>query len=166
MERESGQRSMLALVDVEERIPENHPLRRIKTIADRVLAAMSPTFDAMYAETGRPLIPPERLLKASLLIARYTVRSERAFHEELEYNLLSRWFLGLDLGATSVDAGIASKNRDRLLRPDVARIVCDAVVAEADREHLLGSDHFSMDGTMVASVPEVERLPFTAVDVV
>jgi transposase len=88
---------MLALVDVEERIPANHPLRRIKTIADRVLASMSPSFDAMYAESGRPSIPPERLLKAGLLMALYTVRSERAFREELDYNLLYRWFLGMDL---------------------------------------------------------------------
>lgn len=156
--RESGQRSMLALVDVEERIPANHPLRRIKTIADRVLASMSPTFDAMYAETGRPSIPPERLLKAGLLMALYTVRSERAFCEELEYNLLFRWFLDMDLIEPGFDASTFSKNRERLLTHDVARIVFDAVVVEADREHLLSADHFSVDGTMIDAAASMKSV--------
>ncbi|MGC4105390.1 MAG: IS5 family transposase [Thermomicrobiales bacterium] len=149
---------MLALVDVEERIPANHPLRRIKTIADRVLASMSPTFDAMYAEGGRPSIPPERLLKAGVLMALYTVRSERAFCEELEYNLLYRWFLDLDLIEPGFDASTFSKNRERLLTHDVARIVFDAVVAEADREHLLSTDHFSVDGTMIDAAASMKSV--------
>ncbi|MGC4190142.1 MAG: transposase [Thermomicrobiales bacterium] len=108
--RESGQRSMMALVDVEERISTNHPLRRIKMIADRVLASIRPTFDAMYAEGGRLSIPPERLLKAGLLMALYTVRSERAFCEELGYNLLYRWFLDMDLINPGFDASTFRKN--------------------------------------------------------
>lgn len=149
---------MLALVDVEERIPANHPLRRIKVLADRVLVTMSPTFDAMYAEGGRPSIPPERLLKAGLLMALYTVRSERAFCEEMEYNLLYRWFLGMDLIEPGFDASTFSKNRDRLLTHDVARIVFDAVVADADREHLLSSDHFSVDGTMIEAAASMKSV--------
>jgi len=149
---------MLALVDVEERIPATHPLRRIKTIADRVLASMSSTFDAMYAEGGRPSIPPERLLKAGFLMALYTVRSERAFCEELEYNLLYRWFLDMDLVEPGFDASTFSKNRARLLTHDVARIVFDAVVQEADREQVLSSDHFSVDGTMIAAAASMKSV--------
>ena len=141
---------MMALVDVEERIPANHPRRQIKTIADRVLAAISPTFDAMCAEGGRPSIPPERLLEAGLLMALYTARSGRAFCEELDYNLLYRWFLDMDMIAPGFDASPFSKNRERLLAHDVARIVFDAVVTEADRDHLLSTDYFSLDGTMIA----------------
>src|SRR5437762_14152609 len=88
---------MLAVVDVESRIPVDHPLRTIKCLADAALAELSPVFDAMYAEIGRSSIPPERLLKASLLISLYSVRSERAFYEELDYHLLFRWFLGMSV---------------------------------------------------------------------
>ena len=91
--RQDPQVSMLAFVDLESRVPLDHPLRAIKRLADEALAELSPAFDAMYAEGGRPSIPPERLLKASLRIALYSVRSERAFCEELEYNLLFRWFV-------------------------------------------------------------------------
>ena len=91
--RRNPQASMLAFVDLEERLPPHHPLRTIKRFADRALATLSPTFDAMYGAGGRPSIPPERLLKASLLISLYSVRSERAFCEELDYQLLWRWFL-------------------------------------------------------------------------
>jgi transposase len=91
--RRNPQLTMLAFIDLEERIPVAHPLRAIMALADTALAELSPTFDSMYAENGRPSIPPERLLKASLLIALYSVRSERAFCEELEYNLLFRWFV-------------------------------------------------------------------------
>lgn len=149
---------MLALVDVEERIPATHPLRRIKTIADRVLATMSRTFDAMYAESGRPSIPPERLLKAGLLMALYTVRSERAFCDELEYNLLYRWFLGMDLIEPGFDASTFSKNRERLLTHDVARTFFDAVVQEADREHLLSTEHFSVDGTLIEAAASMKSV--------
>lgn len=131
--RESGQQSMLALVDVEERIPANHPLRRIKTIANRVLASMSPTFDAMYAESGRPSIPPERLLKARLLMALCTVRSERAFCEKLEYNLLYRWFLDMDLIEPGIDASTFSTNRDRPLTDKAADLSAQIATAPTSR---------------------------------
>src|SRR4051794_35527111 len=95
--RRNPQVSMLAFVDLEERVPRDHPLRTIKRFADAALAELGPVFDATYAESGRPSIPPERLLKASLLIALYSVRSERAFCEELDYHLLFRWFLDMSL---------------------------------------------------------------------
>lgn len=154
--RAAEQRSMLALVDVETRIPANHPLRRIKEIADRILVSMSPTFDAMYMEGGRPSIPPERLLKAGLLISLYTIRSERAFCEDLNYNLLYRWFLDMDMMEPSFDASTFSKNRHRLLRHDVARIFFDAVVSEANQQHLISNEHFSVDGTMIEAAASMK----------
>src|SRR6266511_2238716 len=113
--RREPQSLMLAFVDLEQRVPKNHPLRTIRVLADQALAALSETFDAMYAEGGRPSIPPERLLKASLLIALYSVRSERAFCEQLDYDLLFRWFLDLQLIELSFDPTTFTKNRKRLL---------------------------------------------------
>jgi transposase len=101
--RREPQTLMLAFVDLEERVPPSHPLRVVKQFADRALAELSPVFDAMYAAGGRPSIPPERLLKASLLIALYSVRSERAFCEELDFQLLYRWFLDMSLMEPSFD---------------------------------------------------------------
>jgi transposase len=112
--RRNPQASMLACVDLDERVPSHHPLRSIKCVADRALAELSPTFDAMYGTGGRPSIPPERLLKASLLISLYSVRSERAFCEELDYHLLWRWFLDMTLMEPSFDQSTFSKNRGRL----------------------------------------------------
>jgi transposase len=112
---------MLAFVDLEERVPPQHPLRTIKRFADRTLTRLSPTFDAMYGAGGRPSIPPERLLKASLLISLYSVRSERAFCEELDFQLLWRWFLDMSLMEPSFDQSTFSKNRGRLLQHVVAQ---------------------------------------------
>jgi transposase len=106
--RREPQVTMLAFVDMEARVPADHPLRTIKTVADQALTQLSTEFDGMYAEVGRPSIPPERLLKASLLIALYSVRSERAFCEELDYNLLFRWFLDLQLMEASFDPTVPS----------------------------------------------------------
>lgn len=113
--QKDSQATMLAFVDIEGRVPPNHPLRTIKAVADEALAELSPLFDSMYAEVGRPSIPPERLLKASLLIALYSVRSERAFCQELDYNLLFRWFLDMNLMEPSFDPTVFTKNRKRLL---------------------------------------------------
>src|SRR5215207_809451 len=130
--RQEPQVSMLAFIDMEKRIPLDHPLRTIKYMADEALAELSAVFDAMYAAEGRPSIPPERLLKASLLISLYSVRSEQAFCDELEYHLLFRWFLGMDMVEPSFDRSTFSKNRARLLENDVARQFFDAVVQGAD----------------------------------
>ena len=108
--RRQAQATMLAFVDLEERVPRNHPLRVIKQFADRALAELSPVFDEMYAAGGRPSIPPERLLKASLLISLYSVRSERSFCEELDYHLLYRWFLDMGLLEPSFDPTVFTKN--------------------------------------------------------
>ena len=134
---------------IEERIPSNHPVRRIKGLADRALASLEPTFAAMYAERGRPSVPPERLLKAQLLIALYSVRSDRQFCEQLEYNLLFRWFLDLEMDEEAFDASTFSQNRERLLRHEVAEQFLAAVVLEAKKARLLSADHFSLDGTLI-----------------
>src|SRR6059058_4331581 len=154
--RRNPQASMLAFVDLEERVPPHHPLRTMKRFADRALADLSPTFDAMYGDGGRPSIPPERLLKASLLISLYSVRSERAFCEELTYHLLFRWFLDMDLLEPSFDHSTFSKNRARLLRHRVSREFFDAVVLQADRLHLLSDEHFSVDGTLIEAAASLK----------
>jgi len=143
------QSSMLCLMSPEGMVPERHPARRIKKMADDCLAAMSPTFDAMYAGTGRPSIPPERLLKASLLMALYSVRSERQFCEQLGYNLLFRWFLDMDMVEPTFDATTFTKNRERLLAHDVAGEFFRAVVEHARKAHLMSSEHFTVDGTLI-----------------
>jgi transposase len=130
-------------------IPDDHPIRRIKPIVESALARLSPVFDAMYAERGRPSIPPEHLLKASLLIALYSIRSERQFCERLRYDLLFKWFLDLNVSDEPFDASSFSKNRERLLEHDVSRAFFAEVVAEARRRRLLSADHFTVDGTLL-----------------
>src|SRR5215210_8059407 len=147
--RREPQVTMLAFIDLEERVPVDHPLRAIKRLADTALADLSPTFDAMYHAGGRPSIPPERLLKASLLIALYSVRSERAFCEELDYHLLFRWFLDMNLMEPSFDATTFTKNRQRLLEHDLGQRLFDEVVARARAEGLLSDEHFTVDGTLI-----------------
>lgn len=140
---------MLSVVSPEQRIPTSHPLRRIKAIADAELMRLSPIFDAMYAQRGRPSIPPERLLKGCLLIALYSVRSERQLCEQLAYNLLFRWFLDLGMHEEVFDASTFAKNKERLLRADVAAHFFEGVVAQARTAHLLSAEHFSVDGTLI-----------------
>src|SRR6478736_6053993 len=147
--RRQPQATMLAFVDLDERVPTSHPLRVIKPFAERALAALSPRFDQMYASGGRPSIPAERLLKASLLISLYSVRSERAFCDELDFHVLYRWFLEMSLMEPSFDPTVFTKNRKRLLEHDVARQFFDAVVAQADLLHLLSDEHFTVDGTLI-----------------
>jgi transposase len=154
--RQDPQVSMLAFIDVETRIPLDHPLRMIKSIADDALAELSPLFDGMYAADGRHSIPPERLLKASLLMSLYSVRSERAFCEELEYHLLFRWFLGMDLLEPSFDRSTFSKNRERLLQHQVAREFFDAVVRRAAERELLSDEHFTVDGTLIEAAASLK----------
>ena len=143
------QANMLLAVTPDSFIPDDHPIRRIKPLVERVLARLSPLFDAMYAERGRPSIPPEHLLKASLLIALYSIRSERQFCERLRYDLLFKWFLDLNVSDEPFDASSFSKNRDRLLEHDVSRAFFAEVVAEARRRRLLSADHFTVDGTLL-----------------
>ena len=147
-ERERQANIMLA-VTPETFVPEDHPLRRIKALVDDCLQQLSPRFDEMYARSGRPSIPPEHLLKGSLLIALYSVRSERQFCEQLRYNLLFKWFLDLNVDEAPFDASSFSKNRARLLEAEVARAFLAEVVAEAGRRRLLSDEHFSVDGTLL-----------------
>ena len=154
--RREPQAMMLAFVDLEERVPLDHPLRVIKQFADRALAELSPVFDQMYAAGGRPSIPPERLLKASLLIALYSVRSERAFCEELDFHLLYRWFLDMSLMEPSFDPTVFTKNRKRLLEHDVARQFFDEVVAQAAGLGLLSDEHFTVDGTLIEAAASLK----------
>lgn len=146
---DTKQSSMLCLMSPESRVPQNHPLRSIKRIADEVLEQMSPLFDEMYAETGRPSVPPERLLKSMVLMALYTVRSERQFCEQLDYNLLFRWFLGMSMVDDSFDASSFSKNRERLMAHDVAGVFFHYVVEQARASQLMSSEHFTVDGTLI-----------------
>jgi transposase len=146
---ERRQRSMLVVVNLEERIPKEHPLRRIKQMADAALKELSPIFEQMYSPLGRPSIPPERLLKASLLMALYTIRSERMFCEQLDYNLLFRWFLDMELDEPSFDHSSFTANRDRLLEPEIAGDFFRRIVAQAQARGLLSNDHFTVDGTLI-----------------
>src|SRR6516164_6520902 len=143
------QRSMLMMMDLEQRVPKEHPLRRIKQLTQAVLEELSATFDRMYSAIGRPSIPPERLLKASLLMALYTVRSERLFCEQLDYNLLFRWFLDLEMDEPSFDHSTFSRNRARLLEHEVAGQFFRAVVEQARRLRLLSDEHFTVDGMLI-----------------
>ena len=143
------QAEMLLALTPDQLVPEDHPIRRIKPLVEAVLARLSPLFDEMYAERGRPSIPPELLLKASLLIALFSVRSERQFCERLQYDLLFKWFLDLNVGDHSFNPTTFSKNRERLLRHRVADAFFAEVLAEAQRRHLLSSEHFTVDGTLL-----------------
>jgi transposase len=151
---------MLSLVAPEQRVPQAHPLRRIKQLADAALEALSATFDEMYAGGGRPSVPPERLLKATLLMAFYSVRSDRLFCEQLDYNLLFRWFLDMDMVEASFDHSTFSKNRERLLEHDVAKKFLAEVVLQARAGKLMSDDHFTVDGTLIeawASIKSFRR---------
>ncbi|NQW16533.1 MAG: IS5 family transposase [Chloroflexi bacterium] len=146
-----SQSTMLSLTTTDDFIPEDHPIRRIKPIVERALTQLSPVFTQMYSKRGRPSIPPEHLLKGSLLIALYSIRSERQFCERLRYDLLFKWFLGLNIEDKAFDASTFSKNKDRLLEHDVAGRFFKAVLSEAKRKHLLSPDHFTVDGTLLES---------------
>lgn len=130
-------------------VPPDHPIRQIKPIVDAALTELSPLFERIYAQTGRPSIPPEHLLKAQLLMALFSVPSARRFCDQLQYNLLFKWFLDLNVDDRAFDASTFSKNQERLLAHDVARQFLVQVVAHARRRHLLSSDHFTVDGTLL-----------------
>lgn len=143
------QSTMFSIISPDQRVPADHPLRSVKRMADVILGELSSTFDAMYSQVGRPSIPPERLLKSQILMALYTVRSDRQFCEQLDYNLLFRWFLDMNADEPTFDASSFSRNRDRLLEHDVAGKFFAAVVAQARGAHLLSHDHFTVDGTLI-----------------
>jgi transposase len=141
--------SLFSYVDLEDRVPAKHPLRLVRGIVNEVLLALDADFSAMYANFGRPSIPPEKLLRGSLIQAFYTIRSERQLMEQLDYNLLFRWFVGLGIDDSVWDHSTYSKNRDRLLEADVAKKFLKAVLAHNKVAPLLSDDHFTVDGTLV-----------------
>ena len=140
---------LFSYVDLEARVPADHPLRAIRVLVDEALAALSGDFAVLYSKTGRPSIAPEKLLRALLLQAFYTIRSERQLMEQLDYNLLFRWFVGLSMDAPVWDATVYSKNRDRLVAGDVAARFLQAVLRGDRVRRLLSDEHFSVDGTLI-----------------
>src|SRR5437016_10395095 len=143
------QAGMFSYVSPEQRIPANHPLRPIREMTDEVLRQLSRRFARLYAKTGRPSIAPEKLLRALLLQVLYTVRSERLLMEQLQYNLLFRWFVGLSMDDPVWAPTVFSKNRDRLLDGDIAQAFFVEVRAEARAAGLLSDEHFTVDGTLL-----------------
>src|SRR3954454_7176094 len=143
------QSAMFSYVSPEARDPPNHPLRPIRMMVDESLKALSPVFDQMYASFGRPSIAPEKLLRSLLLQILYSIRSERMLMEQLEYNLLFRWFVGLNVDDPVWVATVYSKNRDRLLNGDVAEQFFGKVLEQAGKHNLLSDEHFSVDGTLI-----------------
>ena len=140
---------LFSYLSPEDRIPADHPLRPIRKMTDAVLGRLSPRFDRLYSDIGRPSIPPEQLLRALLLQALYTVRSERLLMEQLQYNLLFRWFVGLSMDDPVWVPTVFSKNRDRLLEGDIAQAFFLEVRADAGAAGLLSDDHFTVDGTLL-----------------
>jgi transposase len=144
---EKQQGGIFSYVSMEERVPADHPLRPIRKLVDQILTTMSKRFDDLYAENGRPSIPPERLLRALLLQMFYSIRSERLLMEQLDYNLLFRWFVGLEMDEAVWNHAVFSKNRERLLNEAVARQFFGEVLKQAQRH--LSKEHFTVDGTMI-----------------
>ena len=151
-----SQSTMFSIKAPGDRVPKDHPLRRVKDLADGALAALSPTFAKMYSGTGRPSVPPEQLLKASLLMAFYSVRSERLFCEQLDYNLMFRWFLDMGIEDPSFDHSTFTANRARLLEHDVAKQFFRAIVEQAQKGGLLSSEHFTVDGTFIEAAASLK----------
>jgi transposase len=150
--------SLFSYIDLETRVPKDHPLRAIRDIANEALAGLSGDFAALYAPLGRPSIPPEKLLRASLLQAFYSIRSERQLMERLEFDLLFRWFVGLGIDDPVWDHSVFSKNRDRLLEGEMAAKFLAAILAQPKVKRLLSSQHFSVDGTLVEAWASLKSL--------
>jgi transposase len=154
------QADMYSYLSPEERVRANHPLRAVRAMADEALKNMSKRFDTMYARTGRPSIPPEKLLRAQLIQMLYSIRSERLLMEEIDYSMLFRWFVGMNLDEPVWDVTVFTKNRNRLLEGDVAREFLCEVIAQAHAKGLTSDEHFTVDGTLIeawASLKSFQR---------
>src|SRR6202000_1946438 len=154
------QSDIFSYLSPEQRVRPDHPLRAIRAMADLALWSMSERFDAMYSKTGRPSIPPEKLLRAQLIQMLYSVRSERLLMEEIDYSVLFRWFVRMNLDEPVWDATVFTKNRDRLLEGDVAREFLSEVVKQAQAKGLTSDEHFTVDGTLIeawASLKSFQR---------
>src|SRR5882757_5045730 len=141
--------SLFSYVDIEERVPASHPLRKVRAIVNAALAALNADFAKLYAADGRPSIPPERLLRAALIQILFSIRSERQLMDQMHYNLLFRWFVGLGVDDPVWVATVFTKNRDRLLNTDIARKFLAAILSEKAVTPLLSDEHFSVDGTLI-----------------
>ena len=150
--------SLFSYVDLETRVPKEHPLRAIRAIANSALSELSSDFAALYAPLGRPSIPPEKLLRASLLQAFYSIRSERQLMERLEFDLLFRWFVGLGIDDPAWDHSVFSKNRDRLLEGEIAAKFLAAILTQPQVKRLLSSQHFTVDGTLIEAWASLKSL--------
>src|ERR1700729_40186 len=140
---------LFSYVDLEKRVRSGHPLRAIGGLVNEALAALAGEFSALYSPIGRPSIPPEKLLRARLLQAFYSIRSERQLVDRLEFDLLFRWFVGIGIDDAAWDHSVFSKNRDRLLEGDIAAKLLSAVLSQPRVKRLLSTDHFSVDGTLI-----------------
>lgn len=145
----AGADGLFSYVSAEARVPATHPLRLIRAVVDEALEALSAEFEALYARVGRPSVPPEKLIRALLLQAFFSIRSERQLMQQLDYNLLFRWFVGLSMDAPVWDATTFSKNRDRLLDAEITRKLLAAVLAQPRVAALMSDEHFSVDGTLI-----------------
>lgn len=143
------QAAMFSYVTMEQRIPADHPMRRLRSMADRGLEAMDAVLDGVYAETGRPSIAPERLLRAQLLMILYSIRSERQLMEQIHFNILYRWFVGLEMDEAVWDVKVFSKNGERLIAGAASRQLLLAVIDQAREQQLLSEEHFTVDGTLL-----------------
>lgn len=143
------QATLFSSISLEQRVPQGHPLRALRRMVDTALQGLASRLTTLYAQTGRPSIPPERLLRALLLQILYSVRSERLLMEQVDYNLLFRWFVGLRMDEAVWDASTFRQNRDRLLRGELAQAFFAPVLKQARRKQLLSSEHFTVDGTLM-----------------
>src|ERR1700684_3754348 len=159
--KDEQQLDVFSYINPEQRVPQDHPLRSLRATTDEALRDLQPRFNKLYAKTGRPSIAPEKLLRALLLQALYSVRSERLLMEQLDYNLLFRWFVGLNMDDSVWDVTVFTKNRDRLLKADVARKFFGLVVEQAHALGLMSDEHFTVDGTLLeacASLKSFKRI--------
>ena len=159
---EDAQAEVWSYIPLEQRVPADHPLRPMRAMVDTVLKELSPDFARLYSRVGRPSIPPEQLLRALLLQILYSVRSERLLMEQLDYNLLFRWFVGLKADARIWDATVFTKNRQRLLDGDIARAFFERVVAHAREGSLLSDEHFTVDGTLIEAWASLKSFKSTS----
>jgi transposase len=158
MRGDTTRQVMMTATTPEQLVPMDHPIRKIKPIVDGALARLSPVFEDIYSRIGRPSIPPEHLLKAQLLVALFSVPSARRFCDQLQYNMLFKWFLDLNIDDQPFHASTFSKNQERLLSSEVARLFLLEIVEEARRQDLISSDHFSVDGTLLEAWASLKSL--------
>src|SRR6202048_3574597 len=158
--KDEKQLDVFSYISPEHRVPKDHTLRSVRVMTDDALRELQPRFSKLYAKTGRPSIAPEKLLRALLLQALYSVRSERMLMEQLDYNLLFRWFVGLNMDDPIWDVSVFTKNRERLLDGDIAEAFLQAVLKQARERNLLSDEHFTVDGTLLeawASLKSFQR---------